>query len=112
MYRWIIMQKKPAVSCQFFQMFPFHCNPEAMKDFDIHFFVYSMPFWGKLIVDKTLSIKENLTYNVDDHRHSHRHHKNTYAIHKSVLSSLLPYYTFLQTYIMCLMEILLFHIIL
>jgi hypothetical protein len=44
----------------FFQMFNSHCIPNVSKDYDIHFFVYSMPSWNKFIVDKTLSLKENL----------------------------------------------------
>jgi hypothetical protein len=58
-----IMQKKPAISCAFFQMFLSHCIPDMMEDFDIHFFVYSMPLWNKFVVDEILSIKENLQCN-------------------------------------------------
>jgi hypothetical protein len=35
-----------------------------MEDFDVPFFVFSMPFWDKFIVDETLSIKENLQRNI------------------------------------------------
>jgi hypothetical protein len=45
-------------------MLPSHCILEAMEDFDVHFLVYSTPFWNNVIVDKTLSIKENLKHNL------------------------------------------------
>jgi hypothetical protein len=49
--RCVVMHKKPTVSCPFFQMFPYHCIPEAMEDFHSHLFVYSMPFWNKFKLD-------------------------------------------------------------
>lgn len=42
MCRYFVMQKKPALLCQFLWMFPPHCNLEVMVDFDIHFFDYSV----------------------------------------------------------------------
>jgi hypothetical protein len=65
MCRCIVVQKKPAVSCQFFWMFPFHCSPNAVEDFDVHFFfIYNMPIWNKFIVDEMLSVREDLQPNL------------------------------------------------
>jgi hypothetical protein len=58
------MQKKSALLCPFFRMFPSHCIPEAMENLDIYVFAYSTPFWNKFIADKILSIKENLQHNL------------------------------------------------
>jgi hypothetical protein len=38
-----------------FQTFPSYCSPEATKYFSVHFFVYSMLFLNKFVVDETLS---------------------------------------------------------
>jgi hypothetical protein len=63
MFRCVAVQKEPAVSCPFFRPFPSHCFPEAMGGFDIHFSVYSTPFWDKFTAKETLNIKENLQRN-------------------------------------------------
>jgi hypothetical protein len=44
-------------------MFLSHCIPEAIEDFNLHLFAYSMPFWNKLIVDEAMSI----THSMDHH---------------------------------------------
>jgi hypothetical protein len=45
-----------AVSFPFSQEFPSFCIPEAMENFDIRIFVYSMPSWNKCIRYITLSL--------------------------------------------------------
>jgi hypothetical protein len=43
------------------------CPPyihEATEVFDVHFFVYSLHFWNKFIVDGTLGIKDYFQYNL------------------------------------------------
>jgi hypothetical protein len=58
------VQKIPAISCPFFRTLPSECIPEAMEDFNVHLFLYSMPFHNKFIGDKTLSIKGDLQHNL------------------------------------------------
>lgn len=64
MIRCIVMQKKQAVSFPFFCIFPPQCILEMMGDSNIHFLAYSMFFWNKFIVNKTISITRNLQHNL------------------------------------------------
>jgi hypothetical protein len=55
MFRCTVLQKKPAISCQFFWLFLSQWIPEGMEDFDVHYFVYCMPLWNGFAADKILS---------------------------------------------------------
>jgi hypothetical protein len=50
-----------------FQSFHSHYIPEAAGDTEVHFFAYSTPFWYKIMVDVTLSIKQKLQPAVQIH---------------------------------------------
>jgi hypothetical protein len=54
-----IIAKKLAVSCPFFWTFPSCWG--ATEDFDARFFVYSMPFWNKFMVEETPRKISNVT---------------------------------------------------
>jgi hypothetical protein len=56
----------------FLLIFPSHCISEMTEDFDINFFVYSMPFFGMV------------TRRADRHWHSYGHHENVHAIHNKL----------------------------
>jgi hypothetical protein len=48
------------LSCPVLQILLSYRIPEVMKEFDIHFFVYSIAFWDTFLVDETQSIKGNV----------------------------------------------------
>jgi hypothetical protein len=60
MYMCFVVQKTQLFPAQLFRTFPSHSIPEVTENFDVHFFVYSTPFWNKFSVDQALSVTENL----------------------------------------------------